>query len=121
MNADTLNEISQLKADNALLAQALAEWRAERLKPARGSAEHRAQLWDAINEYAEACGGTPGERIYGNTKRQRTVSEIEALVYPLNAEREKLNLKSEPFQGYCQRCGLPKTANCDCWNPNNET
>lgn len=58
------------------------------LASARGSAEHRAQLWDAINEYAEACGATPGARIYGNTKRQRAVAEIEALVYPLNQEPE---------------------------------
>ena len=56
------------------------------LPPAHGSAEHRAQLWDAINEYAEACGATPGARIYGNTKRQRAVVEIEALVYPQNAD-----------------------------------
>ena len=67
MNADTLNEISQLKADNALLAQALADCHIE----------------------------------------------IERL--------HKLNLKAEPAQGYCPRCGMPKAANCDCWNPNNET
>jgi len=47
-----------------------------------GSAEHWARLWDAINEYAEACGATPGARIYGNTRRQRAVAEIEALLYP---------------------------------------
>lgn len=50
--------------------------------PERASPGHRAQLWDAINEYAEACGGTPGDILHGNTKRQRAVSEIEELVYP---------------------------------------
>lgn len=47
-----------------------------------GYEEHRAQLWDAIHEYVVACGGTPGERTYGNTRRQIAVAEVEALVYP---------------------------------------
>ena len=50
-----------------------------------GSQEHRAQLWDAINDYAIACGGTPGERTHGNTKRQAAVVEIENLVYGSSA------------------------------------
>lgn len=49
-----------------------------------GSVDHRAQLWDAINDYAIACGGTPGTLIYGNVKRQQAVAEIEALVYSPN-------------------------------------
>jgi hypothetical protein len=77
--------MNDLKQDNQDTKRVPAEaLRAAGLAPAHGSAEHRAQLWDAINEYAEACGATPGARIYGNTKRQRAVVEIEALVYPPN-------------------------------------
>jgi hypothetical protein len=52
-----------------------------------GYEEHRAQLWDAINDYVVACGGTPGAQMYGNTKRQAAVAEVESLVYP--AEEKK--------------------------------
>ncbi len=43
---------------------------------------NKQQLWEAINKYAESCGGNPQNHIYGNTKRQIAVAEIEALVYP---------------------------------------
>jgi hypothetical protein len=42
--------------------------------------EHRTLLWDAINRYMEPCGGTHA-RVYGNTRRQRAVAEIENIVY----------------------------------------
>lgn len=55
-------------------------------KLVHGSAEHRALLWDAINQYVEACGGHPHYLVYGNTRRQRAVVDVEALVYPQNTE-----------------------------------
>lgn len=51
---------------------------------ANGSIEHRALLWDAINQYVEACGGEPHRLVYGNTRRQRCVVEIEKLVHQSN-------------------------------------
>lgn len=41
-----------------------------------GSPAHVA-LWDAINTYAETCGGDPPRHVYGNTPRQRAVVEVE--------------------------------------------
>lgn len=40
----------------------------------------RVALWDAINAYAVACGGSPDKHVYGNTSRMRAVSSIERLV-----------------------------------------
>lgn len=42
--------------------------------------EERAALWDAINAYAETCGGDPSKHVYGNTPRQKAVAEVERLV-----------------------------------------
>jgi len=52
------------------------------------SIEHRALLWDAINQYVEACGGEPHRHVYGNTRRQRCVVAIEKLVYQSNDKAE---------------------------------
>ena len=49
-----------------------------------GSIEHQALLWDAINQYAESCGGEPHTLVYGNTRRQQLVVEIMRLVYQSN-------------------------------------
>lgn len=37
-------------------------------------------LWEAINRYAETCGGDPGKHCYGNYERMQAVAEIERLV-----------------------------------------
>lgn len=37
-------------------------------------------LWDAINEYVVACGGRPDARVYGNSRRQLAVVEVERVV-----------------------------------------
>jgi hypothetical protein len=37
-------------------------------------------LWDAINRYVEACGGDPGKHVYGDTRRQTAVAEVDAVV-----------------------------------------
>lgn len=37
-------------------------------------------LWDAINRYCVACGGSPATRIYGNVERQRAVVAVEKVV-----------------------------------------
>ena len=37
-------------------------------------------LWDAINEYVEACGGDPSRHVYGNTRRMAAVVRVEAAV-----------------------------------------
>lgn len=60
------------------------ETRGSHSSPPHGSVEHRALLWDAINQYAESCGGKPHERVYGNTRRQRCVAQIEALIFSPN-------------------------------------
>lgn len=56
-------------------------WEAEVAPDIHAVKAHRAQLWDAINEYAEACGGTPGATTLGNCKLVLAAAEIEALVY----------------------------------------
>lgn len=58
-----------------------AAWEAEVAPDMHSIKAHRAQLWDAINEYAEACGGTPGATTLGNCKLVLAAAEIEALVY----------------------------------------
>src|SRR5574343_1248412 len=40
----------------------------------------RIDLWDAINRYCVACGGSPATRLYGNVERQRAVVSIEKAV-----------------------------------------
>lgn len=37
-------------------------------------------LWDAINEYAEACGGDPSRGVYGNVRRQNAVAGVDRVV-----------------------------------------
>jgi formate dehydrogenase maturation protein FdhE len=41
---------------------------------------NKTDLWDAINHYCVACGGSPATRIYGNTERQRAVVAVEKVV-----------------------------------------
>lgn len=45
----------------------------------------RAELWHAVNEYAEACGGDPSKNIYGNTRRLRAVVRVEKALAALDA------------------------------------
>lgn len=103
MNSDTLNEISQLKADNALLAQALADCHIE------------IERLHKLNLKADQLGA-----INANECDNFYVGNGTCVCWKCGKETP-LNLKQAPTQGYCHRCGLPKTANCDCWNPNNET
>lgn len=37
-------------------------------------------LWEAINRYCVACGGSPATRVYGNEERQRAVVAVEKAV-----------------------------------------
>lgn len=53
-----------------------AAWEAEVAPDMHAVKDHRAQLWDAINEYAEACGGTPGATTLGNCKLVLGAAEI---------------------------------------------
>lgn len=39
-----------------------------------------ADLWDAINRYAVACGGDPGSHVYGNTARMQAVADVGKIV-----------------------------------------
>jgi rubrerythrin len=41
---------------------------------------NKTDLWDAINHYCVACGGSPATRIYGNVERQRAVVAVEKAV-----------------------------------------
>jgi len=41
---------------------------------------NKTDLWDAINHYCVACGGSPATRIYGNVERQRAVVAVEKVV-----------------------------------------
>ena len=54
-----------------------------------GSIEHQVLLWDAINQYAESCGGEPHTLVYGNTRRQQLVVEIMRLVYQSNTKHHR--------------------------------
>jgi len=40
----------------------------------------RVPLWDAINNYAIACGGDPSNHVYGNTSRMKAVADVENTV-----------------------------------------
>lgn len=66
--------VALLYADDAPAAQPRAE---ERAHEPLGNNDPRIDLWDAINDYATACGGDPGARIYGNTRRQRAAVAVE--------------------------------------------
>lgn len=46
------------------------------MKPHIGTAAHVA-LWNAIGDYAKACGGDPAKYVYGNTPRQNAVAAVE--------------------------------------------
>lgn len=41
---------------------------------------NKTDLWDAINRYCVACGGSPATRVYGNTERQLAVVAVERVV-----------------------------------------
>ncbi len=41
---------------------------------------NKTDLWDAINHYCVACGGSPATRIYGNVERQRAVVAVEKAI-----------------------------------------
>ena len=41
---------------------------------------NKTDLWDAINHYCVACGGSPATRVYGNGERQRAVVSVEKAV-----------------------------------------
>lgn len=45
-----------------------------------GVAPWQVPLWDAINDYATACGGDPSSYVYGNTTRQRAVAAVNRVV-----------------------------------------
>lgn len=58
------------------------------------SAENwKVKLWDAINEYAKACGGSPDRCVYGNTVRQGAVTVIESAIFD-HEQETKLKLAS---------------------------
>lgn len=40
----------------------------------------RVELWEAIHEYVRACGGEPGDGLYGNIPAQNAVVEVERAV-----------------------------------------
>lgn len=58
--------------------------------------EDLAALWDAINCYAEACGGTPGEQVHGNARRQQAVAGVEQALSEYVAGLSPLS--SRPFE-----------------------
>jgi hypothetical protein len=39
--------------------------------------QKRVSLWEAINRYVVSCGGVPDKHVYGNTRRQRAVADVE--------------------------------------------
>ena len=41
---------------------------------------NKTDLWDAINHYCVACGGSPATRVCGNAERQRAVVAVEQVV-----------------------------------------
>ena len=51
-------------------------------------------LWNAINAYAQACGGDPSNAVYGNTPRQNAVAAVyeclNRLASETQAETERL-------------------------------
>lgn len=38
------------------------------------------EMWSSIDSYTVACGGDPGDRVYGATKRQLAVVDVEQAV-----------------------------------------
>src|ERR1700690_1965115 len=45
--------------------------------------EKKVRLWEAINRYVVSCGGAPDKHVYGNTSRQRAVTDVETALLPL--------------------------------------
>lgn len=48
--------------------------------------EQRVALWDAINRYAQTCGGDPSKHVYGNTPRMDAVADVERVVRDVESE-----------------------------------
>ena len=42
--------------------------------------ETRVRLWDAINRYAQTCGGDPSKHVYGNIARMNAVVDVEQVL-----------------------------------------
>lgn len=79
ISGDTLRVRDAIRAH---LAGAAVPAASERVFGVAGSPSHVA-FWDAINEYASACGGDPSKHVYGNTRRQKAVASIENVVHDL--------------------------------------
>lgn len=52
---------------------------------------YEVDLFEAVNNYASACGGDPSRFVYGNTHRQKAVSKINQTI-ELILGREKIAL-----------------------------
>jgi len=68
-------------------------------------------LWDAINHYCVACGGSPSTRIYGNVERQRAVVAVERVICTLETAARNAALDNHESEGVrltrCSNCGCP--------------
>jgi len=49
----------------------------------------KAMLWEAINSYAESCGGCPAAYVHGNVRRMDAVVAIESIIGDIIARCRK--------------------------------
>jgi hypothetical protein len=59
----------------------------------------RVRLWDAINAYVVSCGGDPDRQVYGNTRRQTAVAQVEQIVREIRVSVR--NEEREACAAYC--------------------
>lgn len=43
-------------------------------------ADWTVELWNAVNDYATACGGDPSQHVYGNAPRMAAVAKVHDLI-----------------------------------------
>jgi hypothetical protein len=51
---------------------------------------HRVALWDAINRYAEACGGDTSATTSGSVDRMNAVAEVERIAFRYNSSTDAM-------------------------------
>lgn len=76
----------------------------------------KVELWDAINEYAESCGGDTSEATVTN-RRMNAVVAVERVISELKRPCPACQSEEyEELRGRCSECGTQKCSDCDLGN-----
>lgn len=74
----------------------------------------RVELWDAINRYAQACGGDTGQATVGSPRMQ-AVSDVEGLIKKLEHDRGSLHADSAVASLEAGRAEAKEEDVADCY------